>query len=444
MEETSAAQGMTRTDSVYILENLGGTSKEATPKPPIIETDAHKNALMKVLSEAYVPANITSGEMDNMVGHVLESHKITFHEDELPPEGLSHNRALHITVQLEDKFIARVLINGGSSLNICPLTTPKRLGKGLHEIRMGSMNVKAFDGSQRATIREINLDLQMGLNWFDVEFQVLDIYATYNLLLGRSWIHAAGAVASTLYQAVKFEWNHQEVIIHGDRNNPIYTNQTVPVIENRRKLGRETYHHIEWVKTIEKDRWNIDSEDLEDDIIPEEIVKEVENLENKPKSNLEETETVNLWDSETVKETRVSIHLSPSEKEEYIIFLKEYEDIFAWSYDGCHQIWMDEEDAEKTAFITPWGIYCYKMMFGLKNVGATYTRAMMTIFHDMIQKKIEVYVDDVIIKSKRSSDHIADLKKVFDRLRKYNLKLNPTKCAFGVLAGKLLGLNVSR
>jgi len=76
-----------------------------------------------------------------------------------------------------------------------------------------------------------------------------------------------------------------------------------------------------------------DSEDLEDDIIPEEIVKEVENFENKLKSNLEETEAVNLGDSETVKETRISTHLSQSEKEGYIRFLKEYEDIFAWCYD---------------------------------------------------------------------------------------------------------------
>ncbi|XP_070034650.1 uncharacterized protein [Nicotiana tomentosiformis] len=237
MEEAGVAQGMTRTGRVYTPENLGGTSKEAAPKPPVVETgtgdlwrkiqareysivnhlnkipthisilsllqnsDTHKNALMKVLSEAYVTAGITSGEMANMVGQVLESHKITFHEDELPPEGLSHNKVLYITVQFEDKFIARVLIDGGSSLNICPLTTLKRLDKGLHEIRMGSMNVKAFDGSQRTTIGEINLDLQMGPTWFDVEFQVLDISATYNLLLGRPWIYAAGEVTSTLHQA---------------------------------------------------------------------------------------------------------------------------------------------------------------------------------------------------------------------------------------------------
>ncbi|XP_070018099.1 uncharacterized protein [Nicotiana sylvestris] len=90
-------------------------------------------------------------------------------------------------------------------------------------------------------------------------------------------------------------------------------------------------------------------------------------------------------------------------------------------------------------------VLSYKVMpFGLKNVGATYMRAMTTIFHDMIHKEIEVYVDYVIIKSKRVVDHIADLRKFFDRLRRYNIKLNPEKCAFGVPAGKHLGFIVRR
>ncbi|XP_070007671.1 uncharacterized protein [Nicotiana sylvestris] len=145
--------------------------------------------------------------MANMVGQVLESHDITFHVDELPPERLRHNKALHITVQYEDYFITRILIDGGSSLNICPLVTLKKLGKRLHEIKDGAINVKAFDGSQRSTIGEISLCLQIGSTWFDVDFQVIDVPASYNLLLGRPWIHAAGAVASTLHQVVKFEWN---------------------------------------------------------------------------------------------------------------------------------------------------------------------------------------------------------------------------------------------
>jgi len=118
---------------------------------------------------------------------------------------------------------------------------------------------------------------------------------------------------------------------------------------------------------------------------------------------------------------------------------------FVDCYAGYHQILMDEEDAEKTAFITPWGTYCYRVMpFGLKNAGATYMRAMTTVFHDMIHKEIEVYVDDVIIKSKHQADHVGDLRKFFLRLRRYNLKLNPAKCAFGVPSGKLLGFIVSQ
>nr|XP_016503538.1 PREDICTED: uncharacterized protein LOC107821616 [Nicotiana tabacum] len=84
------------------------------------------------------------------------------------------------------------------------------------------------------------------------------------------------------------------------------------------------------------------------------------------------------------------------------------------------------------------------MPFSLKNVGATYMRAMTTLFYDMIHKEIEVYMDDIIIKSRKSADHLKDLRKFFERLRRYSLKLNPAKCAFGVLAGKLLGFIISK
>ncbi|XP_015057657.1 uncharacterized protein LOC107003924 [Solanum pennellii] len=118
---------------------------------------------------------------------------------------------------------------------------------------------------------------------------------------------------------------------------------------------------------------------------------------------------------------------------------------FVDCYIGYHQILMDEEDAKKTTFITPWGVYHYKVIpFGLKNVGATYMRDMTTIFHDMIHKEIEVYVDGIIIKSRESSDHLTHFRKFFDHLRRYNLKLNPAKRVFGVPNGKLYGLIVSR
>ncbi|KAL0534678.1 hypothetical protein IC582_028969 [Cucumis melo] len=110
---------------------------------------------------------------------------------------------------------------------------------------------------------------------------------------------------------------------------------------------------------------------------------------------------------------------------------------------GYNQIRMALDDEEKTAFRTPKGIYCYKVMpFGLKNAGATYQRAMQRIFDDMLHKHIECYVDNLVVKSKKKCDHLKDLKLVLDRLRKYQLRMNPLKCAFGVTSGKFLGFIV--
>ncbi|WJZ99942.1 hypothetical protein VitviT2T_018347 [Vitis vinifera] len=111
---------------------------------------------------------------------------------------------------------------------------------------------------------------------------------------------------------------------------------------------------------------------------------------------------------------------------------------------GYSQILMALEDMEKTSFITEWGTYCYRVMpFGLKNVGATYQRAATTLFHDMMHRDVEVYVDDMIVKSRGRSDHLAALERFFERIRQFRLRLNPKKCTFGVTSGKLLGYMVN-
>ena len=105
---------------------------------------------------------------------------------------------------------------------------------------------------------------------------------------------------------------------------------------------------------------------------------------------------------------------------------------------------MDEGDQEKTTFIISQGLYCYKVMpFGLKNAGAIYQRLVNKMFNKHISRNMEVYVDDMLVKSKEELAHLDDLRETFATLKQYQMKLNPSKCVFGVALGKFLGFMVS-
>src|SRR4051812_7877816 len=117
---------------------------------------------------------------------------------------------------------------------------------------------------------------------------------------------------------------------------------------------------------------------------------------------------------------------------------------FMDAFSGYNQIMMAEEDREKTAFITESGTYYYRVMpFGLKNAGATYQRLVNKTFKHQIGRNIEVYVDDMLVKSAKEVDHVKDLAETFEVLKKHDMKLNPQKCVFGVTAGKFLGFMVT-
>jgi hypothetical protein len=112
-------------------------------------------------------------------------------------------------------------------------------------------------------------------------------------------------------------------------------------------------------------------------------------------------------------------------------------------YSGYHQIALHPHNKDKTAFITPHDIYCYKVMtFSLKNAGATYQKAIQKCLKSQIGKAVEAYVDVVVVKTTEEDKLIADLTETFANLREFQWKLNPTKCVFGVPSGFLLGFMV--
>ena len=98
-------------------------------------------------------------------------------------------------------------------------------------------------------------------------------------------------------------------------------------------------------------------------------------------------------------------------------------------FSGYYQIKMAPEDMEKTTFVTQWGTFCYKVM--------------VVLFHDMIHHEIEVYIDNMIARSQTEEEHLDHLHKLFERLKKYKLRLNPNKCIFWVRSDKLLGFVIS-
>ena len=117
---------------------------------------------------------------------------------------------------------------------------------------------------------------------------------------------------------------------------------------------------------------------------------------------------------------------------------------FLNAFQGYHQIPLVLDDQEKTSFVTHTRNYHYKVMtFGLKNAGATYKRMITRMFEPQLGKNIEIYIDNMLVKSKVESDHVNDLENIFDILRTYKLLLNTSKCSFGVGSGKFLGYMIT-
>ena len=118
---------------------------------------------------------------------------------------------------------------------------------------------------------------------------------------------------------------------------------------------------------------------------------------------------------------------------------------FMDAFSGYNQILMHPDDKEKTSFVTARGIFCYKFMpFGLKNACAMYQQLVNKMFADHLDKTMEIYINDMLVKSLSAEQHLDHLRQTFEILRKYNMKLNPTKCSFGVSSRKFLGYMVTQ
>ncbi|XP_028208435.1 uncharacterized protein LOC114391656 [Glycine soja] len=672
-----------------VVDQLLQTPSKISILSLLLNSEAHREALMKVLDQAFVERDVTVNQLDSIVGNITACNNLSFSDEELPEEGRNHNLALHISVNCKSDALSNVLVDTGSSLNVMAKSTLDQLSYRGPPMRRSGVVVKAFDGSRKSVIGEVDLPITIGPFVFQITFQVMDIQAAYSCLLGRPWIHEAGAVTSTLHQKLKFVRNGRLITVSGEEallvshlsafsfigadetegtffqgltvegkkpeknevsfatwksaqkvvqegtgegwgkvvqllesknreglgfassagsatnsvgsssitstfrsagfiNNSPEANAVledvpeeivlafvtpgkivrnwdavdIPSVVHASKLGiYEPVEHNNPALSPNFESPVYEAEEEEDDGIPEELARLLEYEKKTIRPHEEVVEVINLGTEEDKKEVKIGASLEATVKRRVIELLKEYVDVFAWSYQdmpgldprivehrlplkpecppvkqklrrtrpdmalkikeevqkqidagflvtseypqwlanivpvpkrdgkvrmcvdyrdlnkaspkddfplphidvlvdsaakskvfsfmdgfsGYNQIKMAVEDREKTSFITPWGTFCYRVMpFGLINAGATYQRGMTTLFHDMMHKEIEVYVDDMIVKSGTEEEHVEYLLKMFQRLRKYQLRLNPNKCTFGVRSGKLLGFIVSQ
>uniref|UniRef100_A0A2N9GTH9 G-patch domain-containing protein n=1 Tax=Fagus sylvatica TaxID=28930 RepID=A0A2N9GTH9_FAGSY len=186
-------------------------------------SEVHRKALVKVLNEAYVPEDNTAPCFENMVTAVLATNQLTFLDDELPPEGRGHVKALHITVKIRERIIAKA----------------------------SNMIIRPFDGTLREVFGKIDLSVEIGPQAYNINFQVLRVDSPYNMLMGRPWLHTAGVVPSSFHQKMKFIIGNQLVTILAEEPISIYNDPTIPYIDGNVAL-EVLFHSFEFVLVIHK------------------------------------------------------------------------------------------------------------------------------------------------------------------------------------------------
>ncbi|KAI3943839.1 hypothetical protein MKW92_004890 [Papaver armeniacum] len=211
----------------------------------LLETSTgYRQALQEALNTIQVSTGITPDALVHTIAQIRKPSSITFTDDDLPPEGRNHNKDLYITIGWENALVPLVLMDNGSCVNICPLKTLQKMMVNLSyivEAEESCRTVRGFDGGEQVALGEITLEIWVGPLKTQAVFLVINIQSSFNMLLGRPWIHKNGICASSLHQKIRFEMRCKEVTVHGDNDrNEIRANQVggnmVPVINNYTKV----------------------------------------------------------------------------------------------------------------------------------------------------------------------------------------------------------------
>ncbi|KAJ9566095.1 hypothetical protein OSB04_002061 [Centaurea solstitialis] len=446
------------------------------------------------------------GEARSKTEKELDAMAITFDQDDTQGVHHKHHDALVIQLTVGNCSTKRILIDGGSSANVIFADTLKVMGIERSEIVRRSTTLIGFNGDPMNTLGEIILPVfAKGINK-QTKFNVVDCQSAYNVILGRPWIHEMKAIPSTYHQKIKFPspWGIQEIASENKVARECYkitmkTNQDgkksnddlrlEEVVLDPEHPDRKVFvgaslppdikntiisflqEHSDCFAWSHEDMVGIDPSIISHKLNVDPTFKPIKQKRRKfaPERNkVINDEVDNLLKTGKIREVKypewlanVVVVQKKNGKWRVCIDFTDLnkacpKDPFPLPHIDAmvdatagHELIQPNIDAhgrqEKTAFMTDKGIYCYKVMpFGLKNAGSTYQRLVNMMFKEHLGRTMEVYIDDMLVKSEHSIDHVAHLKQSFDILRQYKMKLNPTKCSFGVRAGKFLGYLVTQ
>ncbi|KAG7533327.1 Integrase catalytic core [Arabidopsis thaliana x Arabidopsis arenosa] len=381
-------------------------------------------------------------------------HQITFWESETELDK-PHDDALVIRIDVGNCELSRIMVDTRSSVDVLFYDVFKKMGHLDSELQGKKIPLTGFSGETTFSLGTIQLPtIARGVRKL-TNFIVVDKVAPFKAILGRPWLHAMKAVPSTYNQCLKFPSNKGVATVYEDT---LAERQAARSSDPTQRGPRKALlNQICIDETNPKHCVGIGS-DLEP-AIREDLI-----------SFLKQNKNSFAWDSSNLRgisleSTSHELNVDPTFRpikqkrrklgperakvvnEEVDRLLKirsirevKYPDWLA----NPVVILMRPDDQEKTAFITNRGTYCYKVMpFGLKNASATYQRLVNKMFADQLGKTMEVYIDDMLVKSAQAKDHVPQLRACFEILNKFGMKLNPEKCSFRVLSGEFLGYIVS-
>ncbi|XP_040967186.1 uncharacterized protein [Gossypium hirsutum] len=216
----------------------------------LLSSEVHRSALMKVLNETYVANDISVNKLDRLVNNISAENYIFFNDDEIPLGGMGSTKTLHITTRCKGYTLPDVLIDNGSALNVLPLTTLNRLPIDSSHMNECQNIVKAFDGTERKVMGRIEVPLQIGPNTYEVDFLVMDIKPSYNCLLGRPWIHSAGAVSSSLHQKLKLVSEGRLITIKAEEDIIATVSNNAPYLETDDEAIECSFRSLEFVNAM--------------------------------------------------------------------------------------------------------------------------------------------------------------------------------------------------